>query len=544
MDADGAGRDRGDHRGAPARSSSCISTWSASAAPTACTCCRHSSTTTASCAPTRSRRGSTGAARPAARGPGRPRLYKPWRTEVVERLAEERMLPAIVFVFSRAGCDQAVEQCLDGGIRLTDAAERVALRRIADAHLEALDDADLDVLGYDSWLAGLEAGVAAHHAGMVPPMKEAVEEAFAAGLLKVVFATETLSLGINMPARSVVVEKLSKFTGEHHELLTPGEYTQLAGRAGRRGIDDVGYAVVLWDPFVAVRSGRRPRVTTHVRAHVVVPRDLQHGGQPRAALRARGGPPPARPVVRAVPRRPRRRVADAPTRAHPRPARARRAPRRSIRAATSRSTARCSPTLDEARRAGARGPGQPARQAPARRRRDGARTRRPRGRARSRSGAARATGCSRSPSSARWCGWAPDDFPGPIRRLANVELPRPFAPRSPSFQRGGRRAVAPAARRRRPPTATPTRASTSSRRACTPIRCTARAGTDVALRGAWQADRIAREVARLERRISGRTETPGPPVRPRARRARVVGLRGRLGAPAERPAALPAQHRM
>ena len=81
-------------------------------------------------------------------------------------------------------------------------------------------------------------------------MKEAVEEGFAAGLVKVVFATETLSLGINMPARSVIIEKLSKFTGEHHEFLTPGEYTQLAGRAGRRGIDEVGYVVVLWDPFV------------------------------------------------------------------------------------------------------------------------------------------------------------------------------------------------------------------------------------------------------------------------------------------------------
>src|SRR5262249_26134626 len=137
-----------------------------------------------------------------------------------------------------------------GGVRLTDAAQRRELRRIADAHLEALDDADLEALGYDEWMAGLEAGVAAHHAGLVPPMKEAVEEAFAAGLLQVVFATETLSLGISMPAGSVVVEKLTKFTGEHHELLTPGEYTQLAGRAGRRGIDDVGYAIVLWDPFV------------------------------------------------------------------------------------------------------------------------------------------------------------------------------------------------------------------------------------------------------------------------------------------------------
>ena len=85
---------------------------------------------------------------------------------------------------------------------------------------------------------------------MVPPFKEAVEACFAAGLVKAVFATETLSLGINMPARSVVIEKLTKFTGERHEFLTPGEYTQLTGRAGRRGIDDVGYAVVLWSPFV------------------------------------------------------------------------------------------------------------------------------------------------------------------------------------------------------------------------------------------------------------------------------------------------------
>ena len=190
--------------------------------------------------------------RTVARARGRrPKLYTPWRAEVVERLADEQMLPAIAFVFSRAGCDQAVDQSVAAGLRLTNASERSQIRRIADAHTEALGDGDLDVLGYDTWLSGLEAGFAAHHAGMVPPMKEAVEEAFAAGLLKVVFATETLSLGINMPARTVVIEKLSKFTGEHHEFLTPGEYTQLAGRAGRRGIDDRGYVVVLWNPFVA-----------------------------------------------------------------------------------------------------------------------------------------------------------------------------------------------------------------------------------------------------------------------------------------------------
>jgi ATP-dependent RNA helicase HelY len=177
-------------------------------------------------------------------------LQTPRRPEVVERLRDEHMLPAICFIFSRAACDEAVRQCLHAGLRLTTPDERTAIRAIAEARTRPLSDGDLTVLGYGEWLAGLEAGLAAHHAGMVPAFKEAVEEAFTAGLVKVVFATETLALGINMPARSVVIEKLSKFTGERHEFLSPGEYTQLTGRAGRRGIDEVGYAVVLWSPFV------------------------------------------------------------------------------------------------------------------------------------------------------------------------------------------------------------------------------------------------------------------------------------------------------
>jgi ATP-dependent RNA helicase HelY len=191
--------------------------------------------------------------RPPSRGGhprNRSRLRTPSRVETVDRLDSEGMLPGIVFVFSRAGCDQAVQQCIAAGLRLTDTRERDRLRAIAEAHTRALADADLEVLAHREWLTGLEQGFAAHHAGLVPPMKEAVEEAFAAGLVKVVFATETLALGINMPARSVVIEKLSKFTGERHEFLTPGEYTQLTGRAGRRGIDERGYAVVLWSPFV------------------------------------------------------------------------------------------------------------------------------------------------------------------------------------------------------------------------------------------------------------------------------------------------------
>jgi ATP-dependent RNA helicase HelY len=184
------------------------------------------------------------------RGRRRPRLYTPRRVEVVDRLWDEDMLPVIYFVFSRAGCDDAVRQCLDAGLRLTSPEDRAEIRAIAESKLGALSDDDLDALGYPTWMAGLEAGVAAHHAGMVPPFKEVVEAAFNRALVKVVFATETLSLGINMPARSVVLEKITKFTGDGHEPLTPGEYTQLTGRAGRRGIDELGNAVVLHSPFV------------------------------------------------------------------------------------------------------------------------------------------------------------------------------------------------------------------------------------------------------------------------------------------------------
>ena len=184
------------------------------------------------------------------RGRPRRRFFTPRRVEVIERLQEEGMLPAITFIFSRRACDEARDACLDAGLRLTTPDERARVRAIVDERTASLADADLDVLGFDRFLAGLEAGVAAHHAGMVPPFKEAVEACFTEGLTKAVFATETLALGVNMPARSVVIERLTKFTGERRELLTPGEYTQLTGRAGRRGIDDVGYAIVLWSPFV------------------------------------------------------------------------------------------------------------------------------------------------------------------------------------------------------------------------------------------------------------------------------------------------------
>ncbi|HUW01038.1 MAG TPA: DEAD/DEAH box helicase [Acidimicrobiales bacterium] len=184
---------------------------------------------------------------------GRPRrrFETPDRLEVLDVLADRELLPAIVFVFSRAGCDDAMNRCLDAGVRLTDSAEQRRIREIVDAHVDDLGNADLHVLDFARWRAGLEAGVAAHHAGMVPPFKEAVEACFIEGLVRLVFATETLALGVNMPARSVVIERMTKFNGERREFLTPGDYTQLTGRAGRRGIDDRGAAVVLWAPQVA-----------------------------------------------------------------------------------------------------------------------------------------------------------------------------------------------------------------------------------------------------------------------------------------------------
>jgi ATP-dependent RNA helicase HelY len=177
-------------------------------------------------------------------GVGRPR-----RSEVIEHLDATDRLPAICFIFSRQGCDDAVRNCLEQGIGFLDGRERQQVETIAEQHVREIRRADLEVLDYESWLEGLKAGVAAHHAGMVAPFKETVEDCFAAGLLRVVFATETLAMGVNLPARSVVVEQLSRFRGEGHVVLTPGEYTQLTGRAGRRGIDSIGHAYTLWSPY-------------------------------------------------------------------------------------------------------------------------------------------------------------------------------------------------------------------------------------------------------------------------------------------------------
>ena len=178
----------------------------------------------------------------------------PSRVDVVDRLDSEGLLPAITFIFSRAGCEGAVQQFLRSNVRLLAQEDRLKVRAHVSARTADIPREDLNVLGYHDFLDALERGVAAHHAGMLPTFKEIVEELFVQGLVKAVFATETLALGINMPARSVVLESLVKWNGEAHVDITPGEYTQLTGRAGRRGIDIEGHAVVLYRPGLDPRA--------------------------------------------------------------------------------------------------------------------------------------------------------------------------------------------------------------------------------------------------------------------------------------------------
>ena len=172
------------------------------------------------------------------------------RPEIVETLDRQGLLPAITFIFSRAACDAAVKQCVFSGLRLTNTEERKLIVETASRLNANLAQEDLDILGYDEWLDALERGIAAHHAGLLPSFKETVEDLFKRGLVKAVFATETLALGINMPAKTVILEKLTKWNGEAHVPITPGEYTQLTGRAGRRGIDIEGNAIVQWSPTI------------------------------------------------------------------------------------------------------------------------------------------------------------------------------------------------------------------------------------------------------------------------------------------------------
>ncbi len=172
---------------------------------------------------------------------------------VVDRLRKREFLPAIYFIFSRRGCREALARCATHGFDLTTGAEKAQIDELVKQRLEQIEDRDeaelyLDMLDGET----LRRGLAMHHAGLLPYLKELVEELFQRGLIKVVFATETLSLGIHMPARACVVSSFTKFDGRDFATLTSGELTQLMGRAGRRGIDPIGHGVVLKEPDVDI----------------------------------------------------------------------------------------------------------------------------------------------------------------------------------------------------------------------------------------------------------------------------------------------------
>ncbi|HYU18773.1 MAG TPA: DEAD/DEAH box helicase [Chloroflexota bacterium] len=182
----------------------------------------------------------------AARKAAEPRRQpQPW--EVLRLLEGEQLTPAIYFLFGRRACEQAAESCL--ALKPVRAAEQL----VNEARLRLSDLPPEDrALRQVAWLFRLlPRGVAVHHAGLLPVVKMLVEELFGSGRLRAVFATDTLALGINMPARTVVVGEMSKWDGQQHRLLTPNEYRQLTGRAGRRGIDERGVSVILYSPWVS-----------------------------------------------------------------------------------------------------------------------------------------------------------------------------------------------------------------------------------------------------------------------------------------------------
>ncbi len=177
-----------------------------------------------------------------------PQPETPLISFVISIMKDRNMLPAIYFIFSRRGCDRAIKDL--GAICLVNSDEQIILNERLVAFRANNPEAVRDGLHVDALLRG----IASHHAGVLPAWKELVESLFQEGLIKVVFATETLAAGINMPARSTVISTLSKRTERGHRALMGSEFLQMAGRAGRRGRDVQGYVVTVQSRFEGVKE--------------------------------------------------------------------------------------------------------------------------------------------------------------------------------------------------------------------------------------------------------------------------------------------------
>jgi ATP-dependent RNA helicase HelY len=231
-------------------------------------------------------------ARKVGRGEGkrvrdRSRPVPPRREHLLEHLRTSGMLPAIWFVLSRRGCDRAVADLVSQGVRLTTPEETAELDNLVLRSTEGLSASEVKTLDATGWRLALACGIAAHHGGLAPVQREVIELAAGAGLVKVVFATETLALGVNLPARTVVIDRVTRTNGPHGgETITSAEFAQLAGRAGRRGLDRVGNVVVPWSPDVALHrvaglaGGRADTLRSHYRATPAMVANLVHAYGP------------------------------------------------------------------------------------------------------------------------------------------------------------------------------------------------------------------------------------------------------------------------
>lgn len=173
---------------------------------------------------------------------GKDKRKKTYVKQIIQNLADNDMLPAIYFTFSRKKCDEQMEKC--SGLGLNTRKEQEEIKAFIEEFI-----AENPHLYGNKHIEYLIQGVASHHAGLLPAWKNLVEKLFQKGLIKVVFATETLAAGINMPARSTVISSTSKRTDSGHRMLTANEFLQMSGRAGRRGMDKVGYVTVVGTPF-------------------------------------------------------------------------------------------------------------------------------------------------------------------------------------------------------------------------------------------------------------------------------------------------------
>lgn len=183
-----------------------------------------------------------------------PPFRAPRRSELMQALERDDLLPVIVFIFSRVACDDAVHQLRRDGLLFTTPEERREIEQIAESRLQDFSKDDLQALEYADFIDALRRGITMHHAGMVPAFREIVETCFERNLLAVVFATETLALGVNMPARSVALERFTKYSDAGRQFLTSAEFSQMTGRAGRRGLDDEGHAIVCFASDLALHD--------------------------------------------------------------------------------------------------------------------------------------------------------------------------------------------------------------------------------------------------------------------------------------------------